>query len=654
MTKVYSFDVFDTLITRKVGLPEHVFLLTGRRISEELKLEIDASYFANARILAERQLIQMGVHNAAIDNIYDQLARNIDISQQLAYKIAQIELETERENLLPIPKNIKLLEGLRDEGAMILYVSDMYLSGEIIKQILSDHGIYAQGEKIYVSCDYGASKVNGKLFEIILKDLAIKADDLHHYGNSLKGEIKGAQKIGASCTFLPEGNLNRYEKFLAQAEFRFRVGENELLDYSKMAAASRYSRLQGNGRKKQIYDVAASVASPILYKFVANVLRNAHGKTVYFLARDGYIMRKIAERINKNGHYNCDIKYLYISREILILSRIGNLTDADYIKNLLAIYAMETLRNTLRKLSIKESIINEIGLNKHQLDKTIIDFEKDELERIFLNKKIHSDILKESENKRRRLLAYLKTEEFLDRKGTVIVDVGWALTIQNYLVEILKELEVEFPEGFYIGINETADSSIKRGKKNGYFWDHRKNKFHINAPRIIQVFEVICSAPHGQTVDYNVKSNLVKPVLNDYETKHLNDWGLKDLEDGILNSLEYYLQFQENIEAHNTDQDLLKELLKMFWLNPTKAEVDAWGEYPYDISENGQEIIKLYERKPVFKILNHILKTGKLPNSKKDHWPQAHIHGLNPLTKKFIILSLNAKKNIHSLKSKFI
>lgn len=122
----HSFDVFDTLVTRKVGNPKHIFLKTGELACELEGLKLDPKIFVNERIRAAEDLAQTKrKKNNNIYDIYEQLTKNIGISSELSKRILEIELETEYDNLIPLNNTISKIQQLRKQGSKIIYISDM-------------------------------------------------------------------------------------------------------------------------------------------------------------------------------------------------------------------------------------------------------------------------------------------------------------------------------------------------------------------------------------------------------------------------------------------------------------------------------------------------------------------------------------------------
>ena len=53
MTSIASFDIFDTLLTRRVGTPTSLFFILGDRAARSGLINITASTFRDLRVKAE-------------------------------------------------------------------------------------------------------------------------------------------------------------------------------------------------------------------------------------------------------------------------------------------------------------------------------------------------------------------------------------------------------------------------------------------------------------------------------------------------------------------------------------------------------------------------------------------------------------------------
>ncbi|MBP5307911.1 MAG: hypothetical protein J6Z34_02125, partial [Clostridia bacterium] len=83
-----SFDIFDTLVMRKVYFNHDVFLLVAEKYAEKVP-----DYF-NVRIKAEHELSE--TRYPYIEEIYDYVARECNVSNELKTEIMNAELDLER------------------------------------------------------------------------------------------------------------------------------------------------------------------------------------------------------------------------------------------------------------------------------------------------------------------------------------------------------------------------------------------------------------------------------------------------------------------------------------------------------------------------------------------------------------------------------
>jgi len=630
MNKVRSFEVFDTLLTRKVGVPRHIFLLTGMKANEWEGFFIDPEIFTEERLNAEKELNgKNGIPD--IHDIYFKLAENLDLSPELRDKILELELEIEFENIIPVTKHVQKLKKMRVAGIEIVYISDMYLNEKIIRKLLAEKGILQEGEKIYVSCDYNVSKKTGSLFKKVIEDLGIKKTDLHHFGNSKSTDVRGAKKAGVLSTWMPGGNLNRYEKLLCSLDESQSGGApKDKLYYSRMAASSRISRLSNEKHNKHIFDVSASVAAPVLYLFVTFLLEKVRGETLYFLSRDGYILYNIARKIAEVKGLSVDLRYIYISREVLTFAKLTEKPDEKLLKSIKKTFSNKSVIQLLEKVSVQEQSIRAASIPGVVLNSDVSNLEIHELKALFHAEEIFRDIKKDAFRRKKLLEAYLENVGLFSGGKVSLVDVGWNLTIHDMLVDLFNERHLSPPDGYYFGIN-LANSYISHGKKTGFLWDLRKNGFSVNIPRKTRVIEVFCSAPHGQTVDYMETGSGIKPVFNDYETRHLLDWGIMGMEEAILCFTEEMIKNESTLISRDLDINICCDLIEAFWMKPTRDEIEVWGVYPFFISDDESRIINLHKKKPLPKLIYHALKNRSLPKEHEDSWPVAHFYSLKPL-----------------------
>ena len=77
MQTVCSFDVFDTVLTRRVGAPEAVFPVVAEQLRREHAISTTAEVFAELRKSYERRLIASSGRQVGLRTIYTEMARSL-------------------------------------------------------------------------------------------------------------------------------------------------------------------------------------------------------------------------------------------------------------------------------------------------------------------------------------------------------------------------------------------------------------------------------------------------------------------------------------------------------------------------------------------------------------------------------------------------
>lgn len=108
------------------------------------------------------------------------------------------EMRIERENLIANPAVKELIEKKREQGYRICFISDMYLDSNTLSDILQREGCLLNDEKVYVSCEYNARKSNGKLFDIVRKEL--QPSEWLHFGDHSVSDVKIPQRKSIRAT----------------------------------------------------------------------------------------------------------------------------------------------------------------------------------------------------------------------------------------------------------------------------------------------------------------------------------------------------------------------------------------------------------------------------------------------------------------------
>lgn len=219
---LYSFDLFDTCITRMHAYPRDLFYDLGLRLAPTSASEAARKRFARrfqrARIRAEKVanwlVRRTGREHADIEGIYRHL-RWLMRTGNSAAEMMQAELTLEEESLYPIDETVEKIRQLRAAGHRILFISDMYIPARWLGPLLARLGVMEPGDGLYVSCDIGASKHSGRLFAHVLKEEGITSTNLIHTGDNAHADIHMAQMHGIQAVHYTPAHLTEREAIIA-------------------------------------------------------------------------------------------------------------------------------------------------------------------------------------------------------------------------------------------------------------------------------------------------------------------------------------------------------------------------------------------------------------------------------------------------------
>ena len=172
-----SFDIFDTLVMRKVYFNHDVFRIVGKKYAEILP------DFFDYRVRAERELSR--TRYPYMEEIYEHLAKASGISLSVAMEMMQYEMSVEKSVIVPRKDMVDIFNYCKEIGKKVYIVSDMYMHQADLEKIINDIGIVGY-DRIFVSCEYDTSKPQ-RLFECYKKE--VTAGSYLHIGDSYACDI---------------------------------------------------------------------------------------------------------------------------------------------------------------------------------------------------------------------------------------------------------------------------------------------------------------------------------------------------------------------------------------------------------------------------------------------------------------------------------
>ena len=578
MKHLFSFDIFDTLITRRTATSKGIFALMQKYLFEvDEYRDYPARLRSNFRLLREeaervaRNTYQVnGIQDITLPIIYDCLRVIGQLSEEETEKLMQLEIRLERENILPIKKNIKKVKTLMEEGKRVVLISDMYLETKTIRNILSSFDDIFSTIPMYVSGDVGKTKWAHSLYYYVREIENIEFQNWYHYGDNCTSDVEIPQMLGINASLYYENKLQKWEQELIDKD-AWNVDMQILLGVSALNAV--------NEEKDMSYRAGCTFAVQLLLPYVIWVLEESKRKKIeklFFIARDGYILKHIADIVIEAYGYSIEAEYLYGSRRAWRMPAVTensfDLKELFCWSNLSRIYSYEQVGDimglTLEELKMFLPCARENV-------KSLSDMQIQEVIRILAlqQKEIASLICKKNSGKRHEAKEYLRQEIGRENKKIAFVELIGSGYSQRCLRELIKEFYHDTVETFFYRLDVCKEYD---GVKNYVFFANRLSLGHM--------IEVLCGAPHGQTNGYKLVENRWEPVFGQDEGQLLEEYGFDSYLQGIKDYVKSYCSLYPDKPYIFKDLSVAKKYFD-YWANGCDEELfQYFADMPYSIT----------------------------------------------------------------------
>ena len=583
---LHSFDIFDTVLTRTFAVPCDLFVALGEAAGRRGWLGVAAEEFARKRIEAENAARQTArAQEPGLSEVYAELARELGLPAAEIGRLQELELEMEEAALQPVPGMLERLAAAREVSGRVIFISDMYLPASFLERVLSRHGLFKPGDRVYVSGEARASKASGHLYLQILVELRVPLRDWVHVGDNPLADDSVPRKLGIATQFVTATRLSRYE--------RMARGEGLLVPVwrSRLAAAMRLARLEGAGlpdEKRVIWNTGADVVGPLLFGFVYWCLRQAveRGlKRLYFIARDGQVLHKIACQICAAWDLKVECRYLYGSRQAWRIPALNGVGPEE-IQWAAPSHHGLSVEHVLARLGLEpellQAILLEEGFAREQWREPLTEPRLECLRRVLLRDGVRELVCQAAARARTLLLRYLEQERMLDGAPFALVDMGWNGNLQRCLgrsLQLAGQADTACLTGFYFGLYGTA--SVPEGQAMLDYWSQLKEAGHGLESQNISLFEMITAADHGSTTGYEAAGEVVRPRLAEPRNAEVLAWGLAELQSSALAFSARYLDLAGQTSSSPADfQPVTRRLYELFQFQPARGEAEVWGRFP--------------------------------------------------------------------------
>lgn len=609
--KVYGFDVYDTLITRKVATPSGIFTLVQDRLRKECRAAYPSELVENFcyfRKLAEHSCYTVaGEGEITLEKIYRKLHGLFHyVDRPKIERIMQMEIEEEIRWTVPIEENIERIRRLLERNERVVLISDMYLPEAVLRSILDKADPILKKCKLYLSSSVGLKKTRrGRLFQHVCKQEGILPENLWHVGDNESADFKIPQSLGIGAAKYKRSELHHVERsYLVE----------KTLFHQLIAGVSRRFRIV-HPKASSLADVGAMVTAPILYGFVDDTLKKAAArgiKTLYFSGRGGRILLEIAEIVNETGNWNLNLRLLHCSGPSLLPAGII-WTNTEIYDWLFDRFPRSTFRDVAKRLRLDaEELSCAFPAEVREIlpdFNVILDKEALDLLKKHLCKTIAVRALIEGRAKRLRelFLDYLKQEGVFDDETVGVVDIGWEGLVQNTFFKIAASRKPGFK---MLGFSFIASPDEHHGYSHA---NVRENYIETILPGtesdpafLADFMETLCCPNHGTTVDYEkTKGEKIVPVFG--ENVFVAPLNIREYHDALLWWTKEYANLEKQLPGLPFPPKAILRKLLSNCSDPHPDVAEAFGSLELSGQQNSRDIRELAPVLGVCDVLRYYL-----------------------------------------------
>ena len=519
--RLYSFDLFDTLVSRPLKRPIYLFDLVelGDAVSYRFPF-LGLAGFRFWRRAAEHLSRFFSKHeDVHLKDIYRTLGWII----RNPAKTLRQELTLEFALIQPIPEHVDVLARLLAEGKRCCIITDVYLSPWFIRKIIRRK--VGHDVEFFASSAHGLTKASGNLFKLVSASLDIGHHEIAHIGDNPHSDVHQAGRLGIAAHKVPERSIHD--------------PVNGLFEYFTPREAGRGI----------FYRLGYSLVGPLCIAFASYIGRDMQRRgirKVFFGARDGYLVKEAFELLG----FDAESRYLRLSRRALYVPAFAfHKTHEKFFEG--RVSAQEFFGRL--DLPTPPSLSNlDPSRNRQLFEETLA--------------KIH--FAEKASAEAEVLVDYLAYNDFSGKLA--FVDLGWRGTLQDSLKDMLG-IGCEI-HGYYFGTFVGGDD-----KHAFYFKNHLPLKRFARVFQAIPVFEFLFTEPVTSLKHINkTAEGFGFEFLNDETESQIT--AREEIASGCRSFFADFSAVASHVKL--SDHLLLKQadmLIEDFLCKPDEAAIRAFG-----------------------------------------------------------------------------
>ncbi len=567
--EVLSLDCFDTLIWRNTHAPTDVFAdlgLPGGGIEPRMWAEAQARKRAWARD---------GAAEIGLADVYRNLLETAD-AEAIDAAVAR-ELEIEASHAFAFAPTVGLMREAKRRGLRIVMVSDMYLTEAQLRAHITGaagEDVLALVDRIFVSNAYGEGKCDG-LFDHMLEALDVAPDKVLHLGDNHSADFVAAAERGIHAVHLVQFDPD------AVARLRMEAATALILDphaaISRAVAQPHRAQVALRTRDDPAYALGHDIMGPGLTAFAhwlkqeLDAASAAAGRTVrpLFVMRDGYLPYRVFDAL----YPEAGASTVEISRFVAWRASIADPARLD-----------DYLDEWAEQLPVR-ALARQLMLFEHEYAKFAKGGDTEAQRQGFAkwvrgNAEIQRKIFTRRQSFVGKLVAHLNAAGVQDGDAVMLVDIGYAGTVQNLLTPVLAKAMNVAVSGRYVFLREKRQSGLdKRGMLDVRNFDYRTLQA---LSRSIVVLEQLCNVEQGSTIDFDANG---MPVREKVDAKAAHNATRGIVQDACLDFVRTcrtsQLRPPRSDDVESRCRAAAASFARLFFL-PSAGEVAVFERFDYD------------------------------------------------------------------------
>ncbi|MFI3685957.1 CDP-glycerol glycerophosphotransferase family protein [Vagococcus fluvialis] len=461
LQELHSFDIFDTLIDRDVTRPDGIFYKIQDLLKDEKELSFpkyikdeyirvrtqaeNAVRFNKRRTQVERGTDQIEV---SLEEIIEQISFVYSLTEEQSQWLIEKETQAEIDSTRPIADRIEFMHSLAKTGHKVILISDMYLPRKTIDAMLRQADPSLLEYELYLSSELGYQKSTGLLYQYVFFNSDAIYKKWVHYGDNEHADKVVPEAYGIETVHHEILGFNTYENRLVnyiKTYDAFQVA-NLMRDFRSRNGIDKFIKNVTSEQSKiyYAYSYASMYLVPYVYWTLEHAMKNGRD-VVYFITRDGNLLKPIADAILKETGWPLTTKLIYGSRKAWRVPGIdydaeGNISETVYSNFGLFQTSFDTLDKFLKAGELTEatfldffpSLKNYLEMEEVTLE-DVINFRNMAKE----NKEYNDHLLKVSQEKLKIVSDYIKQEIDPTESFTIVEFWGRGYT-QNSFRNILR------------------------------------------------------------------------------------------------------------------------------------------------------------------------------------------------------------------------